>query len=95
MKIAYKRIQSLNTGKNLILVRVPMDTCADSLQQVLREKMEEAREKMVTKNPYKYETIDKVPHFVLECNFVKNTPYAEHSEADNILFRLHTPYHLE
>ncbi len=54
MKIAYKRIQSLNTGKNLILVRVPMDTCAYSLQQVLRENMEEAREKMATKNPYKY-----------------------------------------
>jgi hypothetical protein len=64
VKIAYKRIQSLNTDKKLILVRVPMDTCADSLQQVLREKMEEAREKMLTKNPYKYGTINKVPHFV-------------------------------
>jgi hypothetical protein len=95
MKIAYKRIQSLNTGKNLILVGVPMDMCADSLQQVLREKMEEAREKMVTKNPYKYGIIDRVPHFVLERNFVKNTPYPECSEEDNIPFWLRTPYHLE
>ncbi len=95
VKIAHKRIQSLNTGKNLILVGVPVDTCADSLQQVLREKMKEAREKMVTKNPYKYGTINKVPYFVLEHNFIKNTPYAEHYEEDNILFWLHTPYHLE
>ncbi len=95
MKIAYKRIQSLNTGKNLILVGVPMDTCANSLQQVLREEMEEAREKMVTKNPYKYGTIDKVPHFVLEHNFVKNTPYVERSEEDNIQFWSRTPHHLE
>ncbi len=95
VKIVYKRIQSLNTGKNRILVGVPMDTCADSLQQVLREKMEEAREKMVTKNPYKYGTTDKVPHFMLERNFVKNTPYAECSEEDNIPFWLRNPYHLE
>ncbi len=94
MKFAYKRIQSLNTGKNLILVGVPRDTCADSLQQVVREKMEEAREKMVTKNPYKYGTIDKVPHFVLEHNFVKNTPFVEHSEEDNIPLWSRTPYHL-
>ncbi len=91
VKIAYKRIQSLNTGKNHILVGVPMDTCASSLQQVLREKTEEAREKMVTKNPYTYGTINNVPHFVLECNFVKNTPYAERSEEDNIPFWLRIP----
>ncbi len=95
VKIAYKRIQSLNTGKNLILVGEPTDTCADSLQQVLREKIEEAREKMVTKNPCKYGTINKVPHFVLEHDFVKNTPYLERSEEDNIPFWLRTPYHLE
>ncbi len=80
MKIAYKRSQSFNTGNNLILVRVPTDMCANSLQQILREKMEEAREKMVTKNSYKYGTIDKLPHFVLERNFAKNTPYTEYSE---------------
>ncbi len=95
MKIAYERIQSLNTGKKLILVGVPTHRCADSLQQVLRENMEEAREKMVTKNPYKYGTINKVPHFVLERNFIKNTPYAERSEEDNIFFWSRTPYHLE
>jgi hypothetical protein len=95
VKIAYKRIQSLNTGKNLILVGVPMDMCTNSLQQVLRTKMEEAREKMVKKNPFKSGTINKVPHFVLECNFNKNTPYVERSEEDNISFWLRTPYHLE
>jgi hypothetical protein len=95
VKIAYKWIQSLNTGKNLILVGVPTDTCANSLQQVLRTKMEEAREKMVKRNPYKYGTINKVPHFVLERNFVKNTPYAKRSKEDNIPFWLHTPYHPE
>jgi hypothetical protein len=72
-----------------------MDTCTNSLQQVLRTKMEEAREKMVKKNPYKYGIIDKVPHFVLEHNFVKNTPYTECSKEDNIPFWLRTPYHLE
>ncbi len=95
VKITYKRIQSINAGKNLNLVGVPTDTCANSLQQVLRTKMEEAREKMVKKSPYKYGTINKVPHFVLEHNFVKNTPYAECSKEDNIPFWLRTPYHLE
>ncbi len=32
---------------------------------------------------------------MLERNFIKNTPYAERSEEDNIAFWLHTPYHLE
>ncbi len=91
MKIAYKRIQSLKTGKNLILV----DTCANSLQQVIRTKMEEAREKMAKKNPYKYGTIAKVPQFVLERDFVKNTPHVERSKEGNIPFWLRTPYHLE
>jgi hypothetical protein len=47
------------------------------------------------KEPLQVWTIDKVPHFVLECNFVKNTPYVERSEEDNIPFWSHTPYHLE
>jgi hypothetical protein len=57
--------------------------------------MEEAREKMAKKNPYKYGTIDKVPYFVLECDFIKNMPYTERSEEDNIPFWSRTPYHLE
>ncbi len=95
VKIAFKRIQSLNRGKNLILVEVPMGTCANSLQQVLRTKIEGAWEKMAGKNPYKYGTINKVPRFMLERIFVKNTPYADRSKEDNILFWSGTPYHLE
>jgi hypothetical protein len=48
LKITYKRIQSLCTACNLILVGVPMDTCADTLQKVLTEKMEEARQKWLS-----------------------------------------------
>jgi hypothetical protein len=46
--------------------------------------MEEARQKMVAKNPYKYGSITRVPEFVLERDFIKHTPYAKHSEGDDI-----------
>ena len=83
------------TAHNLILVGVPIDTCADALQKVLPEKMEEARQKMVKRNTQKYGMIDKVPHFVLKRDFMKSTPYAERSTEDNIPFWAWMPYHLE
>ncbi len=59
-------MQSLYTVGNLILVGVPTDTCTYSLQKVLAEKMEEARQKMVERNTQRYGLINKVPQFDLE-----------------------------
>ncbi len=49
IKMVYKRDQSLYTARNLIVVGVPTDLDADPLQLVLKDKMEEARKKMVAK----------------------------------------------
>ena len=95
VKMNYKRVQALHTARNLILVGVPTDLDAGHLQSVLREKMEEARQKMVAKNSYKYGSLTKVPQFVLEKDFIKNTPYAERSNDDNIPFWAKMPFHLE
>jgi hypothetical protein len=57
--------------------------------------MEEARQKMVAKNPYKYGLITKVPEFVLERDFIKLTPYAKQSEGEDIHFWAKLPFHLE
>jgi hypothetical protein len=86
IKMAYKRIQSLYTARNLILVGVPTDLDMGALQLVLNKKMEEARKKMVAKNPYKHGSITKVPQFILEKDFIKHTPYAEQSDDDDIPF---------
>jgi hypothetical protein len=42
VKMGYKRLQSLHTARNLILIEVPTDLDANALQEVLLEKMEEA-----------------------------------------------------
>jgi hypothetical protein len=86
IKMAYKHVQSRYTARNLILVGVPPNLDADALQLVLNKKMEEARKKMVVKNPYKYGSITKVPQFILEKDFIKHTPYAEQSDDDDIPF---------
>jgi hypothetical protein len=75
VKMKFKQVQSLYTAKNLILVGVPTDVDADSLQNRLSERMEEARQKMVTRNRFKYVSLTKVPKFVLERDYVRNTPY--------------------
>ena len=93
--MTYKRVEALHTARNLILVGVPTDLDAENLQSVLREKMEEARQKMVAKNSYKYGSLTKVPQFVLEKDFIKNTPYAEQSNDDDIPFWAKMPFHLE
>jgi hypothetical protein len=72
-----------------------MDTCANTLQKVLVEKMEEARQNMVKCNTQKYGLINKVPQFVLKQDFLKNTPCDKRSEEDDIPFWAWTPYHLE
>jgi hypothetical protein len=59
-------VQSFYTAQNLILVGVPIDLDGGALQLLLKGKMEEAQQKMVAKNPYKYGLITKVPEFVLE-----------------------------
>ncbi len=79
-------MQSLFMVCNLILVGVPMDTCANTLQKVLVEKMEEARQNMVKCNTQKYGLINKVPQFVLKQDFLKNTPCDKRSEEDDIPF---------
>ena len=93
--MVYKQVQSLYTSRNLILVGTPTDVDADTLQLLLKGKMEEARQKMVAKNPYKYGLITKVPEFVLERDFIKHTPCAKQSEGDDIPFWAKMPFHLE
>jgi hypothetical protein len=69
VKFTYRRVQSLHMAHNLILVRVPMDTCANTLQKVLTVIIEKGRQKMVKCNTQKYALIDKVPQFVLERDY--------------------------
>jgi hypothetical protein len=78
-----------------MLIGVPTDLDAEALQARLQTKMEEARLKMVDRNQFKYGSIVKVPNFVLEKDFIKNTPYTERSEEDDIPFWAKMPFHLE
>jgi hypothetical protein len=57
--------------------------------------MEEARITIVNKNPSKFGAIGKKPRFALSMDFIKNTPYKEHSDDDKIPFWAKTPWHLE
>jgi hypothetical protein len=77
------------------LVGVPTNLDANALQLLLKGKMEDARQKMVVKNPYKYGAITKVPEFILERDFIKHSPYAEQSKEDDIPFWAKMPLHLE
>jgi hypothetical protein len=86
VKVQYKKMQSLHTSRHFILVGVPTDIDLDSLQTIMETKMEEARAKMVKKNPSKYRAIRRVPGFTLIAKFIKNTPFVERSNKDNIPF---------
>ncbi len=90
-----KQIQSLYTARNLILIGVPTDVNADALQVLMQGKMEEAQQKMVTRNPFKYGSLTKVPQFVIRKDFIKNTPYAERLNDNDIPFWAKMPFHLE
>jgi hypothetical protein len=50
VKFSYKRMQSLHTSQNLMLIGVPTDVEAEGLQMKMQEKMEEARLKMIDQN---------------------------------------------
>ncbi len=95
VKIAYKRVQSLHTSRNLMLIGVLTDMDSEALQIKMHEKMEEACHRMLTCNPSKYGTNVRVPQFVLEKDFIKNMPYAELSNEDDIPFWACMPFHLE
>ncbi len=95
VKFSYKRMQSLHTSQNLMLIGVPTDVEAEGLQMKMQEKMEEARLKMIDQNWFRYGTIVKVTKFVLEKDFIKNTPYAERSDEDDIPGWARMPFHLE
>ncbi len=86
---------SLHTSWNLMLIEVPTDVDPEALQMKMHKKVEEARQKMLAHYPCKYGTIAKVSKFVLEKDFIKNTPYAERSDKDNIPFWACMPFHLE
>jgi hypothetical protein len=74
---------------------MPTNLDMDALQLLLKGEMEDARQKMVVKNHYKYGAITKVPEFVLERDFIQNTPYAEWSKEEDIPFWAKMPLHLE
>jgi hypothetical protein len=95
VKVPYKKMQSLHTSHHFILVGVPMDIDLDSLQTIMETKMEEARAKMVKRNPSKYGAIRRVPRFTLVADFIKNTPFAERSDKDDIPFWAKMPHHIE
>ncbi len=95
VKISYKSMQSLYTSQNLILIGVPTDVDTKVLQLKMQEKMEEVRQMVIDCNPSKYGTIVKVPQFVLKKDYIKNMPYAEWSDEDNIPFWAWMPFHLE
>jgi hypothetical protein len=86
VKVQYKKMQSLHTSRHFILVGVPMDIDLDSLQTIMETKMEEAQAKMVKRNPSKYGAIRWVPGFTLVADSIKNTPFAERSDKDDIPF---------
>jgi hypothetical protein len=90
-----KQVQSLYTAKNLILIGVPTNTDAESLQNLMLGKMEEARQKMVARSPSKYGSLTKVPQFVINKDYIRNTPYAERLDNDDIPFWAWKPFHLE
>jgi hypothetical protein len=93
--MAYKQIQCFHTAQILILEGVPTGVNVIALQAILAKKMEKARQKMVTHKPLFYGLITKVPLFVLDEDYEKNTPYAERSENNDIPFWSHTPFHME
>jgi hypothetical protein len=95
VKVQYKKMQSLHTSRHFILVGVPTDIDSDSLQTIMETKMEEAQAKMVKKNPSKYGAIRRVPGLTLIADFIKNTPFAECSDKDDIPFWAKMPYHIE
>jgi hypothetical protein len=68
---------------------------SEALQMKMHDKMKEVHQKMVACNPFKYGMITKVPKFVLEKDYIKNTPYAELSDKDNIPFWALMPFHLK
>jgi hypothetical protein len=78
-----------------MLIVVPMDMNSKALQMKMHKKMEEACHRMLTCNPSKYGMIVRVPQFFLEKDFIKNMPYAERSDEDDIPFWARMPFHLE
>jgi hypothetical protein len=92
-------MQVLNTSKNIILAGVPTDVDSGSLTRILRTDMEEARLRMVARNPSKFGAISLTPKkFALVMDFVKYTPYKERSMETNpntIPFWLKMPWHIE
>ncbi len=93
--MTFKRMQSLHTSQNLMLIGVPIDVDPKAFQIKMHEKMEEAHQKMLACNLSNYGTVSQVSKFVLEKDFIKNTPYAEQSDKDGIPFWACMPFHLE
>ncbi len=78
-----------------MLIGVPTDMDSKALQMKMHKKMEEVCHRMLTCNPSKYGTIIRIPQFILEKDFIKNTPYVEQSDEDDIPFWARMPFHLE
>ena len=78
-----------------MLIGVPTDVDHVALQVKMQGKMKEAWQRMIACNPSKYGTIVRVPQFVLERDYIKNTPYAERSDDNDIPFWARMPFYLE
>jgi hypothetical protein len=61
----------------------------------METKMEEARAKMVKRNPSKYGAIRWVPKFTLVTDFIRKTPFAAHSDKDDIPLWAKMPFHIK
>jgi hypothetical protein len=75
VKIVYKHTQVLRMAKNIIIAGILTDVDMACLTKVLWQTMEEARKKMVAKNPAKYGALLATPKFSMLSEFVKNTLY--------------------
>ena len=78
-----------------MLIGVPTDVNHVALQVKMQGKMEEIRQRMIARSPSKYGTIVRFPQFVFKRDYIKNMPYAERSDNNDIPFWAHMPFHLE
>jgi hypothetical protein len=66
-------MESLFTSWNQVLIGVPTDVNSEALQMKMHNNMEEACQKMVVRNLFKYGAITKAPKFVLGKGYLSRS----------------------